>query len=116
MRKGALALYLLLLLAFASHGVWCAAAARSAVAEEDAAHHDLRPHHHETQEGRMQTARKVGRMAGGSGEASGRNTGGAADTGPHNTKNGGTVALPAASTSALALVFTATVLPSTLSF
>ena len=87
------------------------------MAEEDAAHrHHLMPHQHETQEGRMQTARKVGRMAGGSGEGSGRNTGGAADTGPHNTKNGGTVALPAASTSALALVFTATVLLSTLSF
>ncbi|KAF6982212.1 hypothetical protein CFC21_000632 [Triticum aestivum] len=99
MRKGALALYLLLLLTFAS------------MAEEDAAHHRLRPHQHETQGERMQTARKVGRMAGGSGEGSGRNTGGgAADTGPRRTKNGGTVA------SALALVFTATALLSTLSF
>ncbi|KAF6993330.1 hypothetical protein CFC21_010239 [Triticum aestivum] len=113
MRKGTLAL--VLLLTFASHGVWCAAAARSAMAEEDAAHHHLRPHQHETQGERIQTPRKVGRMAGGSGEGSGRNTGGgAADTGPHNTKNGGTVALPAAATSALAPVFTATVLLSVL--
>ncbi|XP_037483300.1 uncharacterized protein LOC119362203 isoform X1 [Triticum dicoccoides] len=117
MRKGALALYLLLLLTFASHGIPCAAAARSAMAEEDAAHHRLRPHQHETQGERMQTARKVGRMAGGSGEGSGRYTGGgAADTGPRRTKNGGTVARPASATSALALVFTATALLSTLSF
>ncbi|KAM3400177.1 hypothetical protein ACQJBY_005203 [Aegilops geniculata] len=115
MRKGTFALFLLL--TFASHGVWCAAAVRSTMAEDAAHQHHLRPHQHETQGERMQTARKVGRMAGGSGEGSGRNTGGgAADTGPHNTKNGGTVALPAAATSAFALVFTATVLLSALSF
>jgi hypothetical protein len=40
MKKGTLALFLLL--AFASHGTWCAVAGRSVMA--DAAHHHLRPH------------------------------------------------------------------------
>ncbi|KAE8777090.1 hypothetical protein D1007_50197 [Hordeum vulgare] len=117
MTKGALALFLLFFLAFASHGV--SAAARSAMGEEDATHHDLRPHHHEAKVGRVQAARKVGRVAGGSGAGSGggRNTGGGAtDTRPHNSKNGGAVALPAAATSALALIFTTTVLLSAHSF
>nr|BAJ85626.1 predicted protein [Hordeum vulgare subsp. vulgare] len=119
MTKGALALFLLFLLAFASHGVSCAAAARSAMAEEDATHHDLRPHHHEAKVGRIQAARKVGRVAGGSGAGSGggRNTGGGTtDTRPHNAKNGGAVPLPAAATSALALIITTTVLLSAHSF
>ncbi|XP_037450067.1 uncharacterized protein LOC119320025 [Triticum dicoccoides] len=123
MRKGALALYLLLLLTFASHGVWCAAAARSAMTEEEvAAHDDLRPHHRGTQ-GKslleMQSPRKVGRATGGAGASGGggRNTGaGATDTRPHNSKNVAT-ALPAPATSVLVLVFTTTtILLSTLSF
>ncbi|KAM3400178.1 hypothetical protein ACQJBY_005204 [Aegilops geniculata] len=124
MKKGALALYLLLLLAFASHGRWCAAAARSAMAEEGAAHDGLRPHHHGTQ-GKslleMQSPRKVGRATGGAGAGGGgggRNTGGGAtDTRPHNGKNVA-MALPAPATSVLVLVFTTTttILLSTLSF
>ncbi|XP_037483321.1 uncharacterized protein LOC125545356 [Triticum urartu] len=121
MRKGALALFLLLL-TFASHDGWCSAAARSAMAEEDAAHHHLRPHHLETQ-GKslleMQSPRKVGRATGGAGAGGGggRNTGGGAtDTRPHNGKNIAT-ALPAPATSVLALVFTtSTILLSALSF
>ncbi|EMS58661.1 hypothetical protein TRIUR3_01531 [Triticum urartu] len=146
MRKGALALFLLLL-TFASHDGWCSAAARSAMAEEDAAHHHLRPHHlgwfpepcHEAKsltkallgtlfcfsetQGKslleMQSPRKVGRATGGAGAGGGggRNTGGGAtDTRPHNGKNIAT-ALPAPATSVLALVFTtSTILLSALSF
>ncbi|XBJ07344.1 hypothetical protein VPH35_012888 [Triticum aestivum] len=121
MRKGALALYLLLLLTFATHGRWCAAAARSGMAEEDEAHDALRPHHYETQ-GKslleMQSPRKVGRVTGGAGASGGgRNTGGGAtDTRPHNGKNVA-MALPAPATSVLVLVFTTTtILLSTLSF
>ncbi|XBJ07345.1 hypothetical protein VPH35_012889 [Triticum aestivum] len=119
MRKHTLALFLLLLLlTFASHGAWCAAAARSAMAE-DAAHHHLRPHHHGKRLLEIQTPRKVGHATGGSGGGSsggGRSGGGGTDTRPHNSKNGGAMALPAPATSVLALVFTTTVLLSALSF
>ncbi|XP_037450060.1 uncharacterized protein LOC119320015 [Triticum dicoccoides] len=117
MRKHALALFLLLL-TFASHGAWCAAAARSAMAE-DAARHHLRPHHHGKRLLEIQTPRKVGHATGGSGGGSsgaGRSGGGGTDTRPHNSKNGGAMALPAPATSLLALVLTATILLSAHSF
>ncbi|KAI4970953.1 hypothetical protein ZWY2020_001867 [Hordeum vulgare] len=117
MRKGALAL--LLLLAFASHG-----------AMADESYRRLRPRLqmqglHEIQGKRLLeivTPRKLGHMGGGPGggaSGGGRHTGtggGAANTRPHNTKNGGAVALPALVTSVLALVFTTAILLSALSF
>uniref|UniRef100_A0ACD6AHA4 Uncharacterized protein n=1 Tax=Avena sativa TaxID=4498 RepID=A0ACD6AHA4_AVESA len=127
MKEGTLALFLLF--AFASHGTWCAAAERSTAADA-AAHHHLRPHLqveaqglHEAQGKRlleMQSPRKLAghaHMAGGGASGGGRNTGGgAANTRPHNSKNGGAVALPAPVTSGLALVFTTTILLAVFSF
>ncbi|KAE8777089.1 transcription factor SOX-4-like [Hordeum vulgare] len=119
MRKHTLALFLVLLLTFASHGSWCA---RSAMAEEDAdRHRHLRPHHNGKRLLEIQTPRKVGHAAGGSGGggisgAGGRSGGGATDSRPHNSKNSGAMALPAPATSVLALVFTTAILLSALSF
>ncbi|VAI78825.1 uncharacterized protein LOC119330752 [Triticum dicoccoides] len=121
MKKGALALFLILL-TFASHGIWCEAARRGTMA--DAAHHHLRPHPqvqglHETQGRRLlgKLEHMAGGGPGGGASGGGRNTGGgAANTRPHNTKNGGAVALPEPVTSVLALVFSTTILLSVLSF
>ncbi|XP_037462237.1 uncharacterized protein LOC119333453 isoform X2 [Triticum dicoccoides] len=111
MKKGALALFLLLL-AVASHGTWCEAAPRRAMAEIQG-----------QRLLEMSRARKLGhtggRGSGGGASGAGRHTGtggGAVNTRPHNTKNGGAVALPALVTSALALVFTTVILLSALSF
>ncbi|KAI4970948.1 uncharacterized protein LOC123409982 [Hordeum vulgare subsp. vulgare] len=120
MKKGALALFLILL-TFVSHGVWCQAARRGTMAE--AAHRHLKPHLqarglHETQGRRL--LGELEHMAGGGGpgggaSGGGRNTGGGAvNTRPHNTKNGGAVALPDPVTSVLALVFSTTILLSVL--
>ncbi|KAF7097369.1 hypothetical protein CFC21_099193 [Triticum aestivum] len=118
MKKGALALFLLLL-AVASHGTWCEAAPRRAMAGAA-----LQPHEIQGQRLlEMSRARKLGhtggRGSGGGASGAGRHTGtggGAVNTRPHNTKNGGAVALPALVTSALALVFTTVILLSALSF
>ncbi|XP_051187207.1 uncharacterized protein [Lolium perenne] len=129
MKKGTLALFLLL--AFASHGTWCAVAGRSVMA--DAAHHHLRPHLQVQAKGLLETkgkhllemhnprkfghAHMAGGGPGGGASGGGRNTGGgAANTRPHNSKNGVAMPLPAPVTSVLALVFTTTILLAALSF